>query len=70
MHQQKQPRKGRKVKRSGGGPKGRPANTRRVDSKHPKADDKYKYLPMKTVEQRKAAQLEKWRKELGLDETA
>jgi len=30
-------------------------------------DDKYKDVPMKTVEERKAAQLERWRKELGLD---
>ncbi|VAX19777.1 hypothetical protein MNBD_NITROSPINAE01-1165 [hydrothermal vent metagenome] len=31
-------------------------------------DGKYMDLPMKTIEERKAAQLAKWRKELGIDD--
>jgi len=33
-------------------------------------DDKHMGIPSMTLEERKAAQLAKWRKELGLDEEA
>ncbi|VAX26225.1 hypothetical protein MNBD_NITROSPINAE02-832 [hydrothermal vent metagenome] len=62
IYKGKNPKRPLKAKRN-------PLKKRNTEDSHPKADDKYKNLPMKTLEERKAAQLEKWRKELGLDES-
>ncbi len=68
MNQRKKVYKGKNPKRPLKAQR-KPVNKRNAEDIHPKADDKYKNLPMKTLEERKAAQLEKWRKELGLDES-
>jgi len=62
---QQTPRKGQKTNRPYGS-----RSKSRGPAKDPErqVDGKYMDLPMKTIEERKAAQLAKWRKELGLDE--
>ena len=67
MNQRKKIYKGKNIKRTMKA-KRKPLKKRNPEESHPKADEKYKNLPMKTLEERKAAQLEKWRKELGLDD--
>jgi len=46
------------------GRKGKPESAK---GSFTKADDKYKDTPAMSIEERKAAQLAKWRKELGLE---
>ena len=62
---QQTPRKGKKTNRSHAS---RPRSRGPAKDPERQVDGKYMDLPMKTIEERKAAQLAKWRKELGLDD--
>lgn len=71
-----QPARSFSAKRSGGGETGKArlnggkkfgSTAPRRKSTFEKVEDKYKDTPAMSIEERKAAQLAKWRKELGLD---
>ena len=63
---QQTPRKGKNPRRPQQA--NRPKNRGPAREPERQIDGKYMDLPMKTIEERKAAQLAKWRKELGLDD--